>query len=37
MIDFNVCLTGFALGIFAVGVSSLLNNVISALYRLMLG
>ena len=37
MIDFTVCLTGFALGLFIVGVSCLLNNLISAMYRLMLG
>ena len=37
MIDFNVCLIGFAVGLFIGAVASLLNNIISVLFYIMKG
>lgn len=37
MIDFNVCLVGFAIGLFVGSVASLLNNIISGLFCIMKG
>lgn len=37
MIDWNVCLTGFALGLFSSSVPCLINYIISAFFRIMQG
>lgn len=37
MIDFTVCFSGFALGLFVCSVSSLISFVVSFLVSLMLG
>lgn len=37
MIDLGVCLSGFCTGLFAAVVASLLNMIISFLFRLMQG
>lgn len=36
-LDFNVCLAGFALGLFAGAMASLLYNIISGLFGIMKG
>lgn len=37
MIDYNVCLCGFALGLFIGSVATLLNNIITGFFSIMKG